>query len=55
MFQQTANNIRFFVICALRVNTCKVSVYMVRTFMKCMHACTFLRLKKLIDPLPNYK
>ena len=28
-------NIQLFVICALRVNTCEVSVYMVRTFMKC--------------------
>ena len=26
-----------FFICALMVNTCEVSVYTVRTFMKCMH------------------
>ena len=28
-----------FEICVLRVNTCEVSVYTVRTFMKCMHVC----------------
>ena len=37
MFQQTTKNIRLFVICALRVNTCEVSVYTDRTFMKCTH------------------
>ena len=35
MFQQTTT----FVICALRVNTCEVSVYTVRTFIKCTHVC----------------
>ena len=33
MFQQTTKNIQLFVIWALRVNTCEVSVYKVRTFM----------------------
>ena len=37
MFQQATKNIRLFVICALRVHTCEVSVYTVRTFMKCTH------------------
>ena len=36
MFQQTAKTFDF-VICTLRVNTCEVSVYMVRTFMKWTH------------------
>ena len=35
--------IRLFVICALRVNTCEVSVYTVRTFMKCTHVCVALK------------
>ena len=33
------NNIRCFVIRALRVNACEFSVYMVRIFMKCTHLC----------------
>ena len=48
MFQQTAKNIQLFVICAIRVNTCEVSVYTARTFMKCTQ-------KKLISSLANYK
>ena len=32
-------NIQLFVISALRVNTCEVSVYTVSTFMKCTHVC----------------
>ena len=35
MFQK----IRLFVVCAIRVDTCEVSVYTVRTFMKCTHVC----------------
>ena len=31
------DNIRLFVICALRVNKREISVYTVRTFMKCTH------------------
>ena len=30
-------SIQLFVKCALRVDTCEVSVYKVRTFMKCTH------------------
>ena len=37
-------NIRLFVICALRVNTCEVSVYTVRTSMKCTHVCAAQKL-----------
>ena len=36
MFQQTTKNIQLFVTCFLRVDICEVSVYMVKTFMKCM-------------------
>ena len=32
-------SIQFFMICALRVDKCELSVYMVRIFMKCMHVC----------------
>ena len=48
-------NIRLFVICALRVDTrrtCDVSVYTVRTFMKCTLFCAAT--KTLINFLPNY-
>ena len=30
-------NIQLFEICALRVNTCEISAYTVRTFVKCTH------------------
>ena len=36
-------NIRLFVICTLMVNACEVSIYTVRTFMKCMHVCAALK------------
>ena len=39
-------NIKLFVICALRVNYCEFSVYMVSIFMKCTHVCAP---KQLID------
>ena len=39
MFQQITKTYDLFVICALRDNTCEVSVYTVRTFMKCTHVC----------------
>ena len=39
IFQETTKTYDFFVICALRVNTCEFSVYRVRIFMKCTHVC----------------
>ena len=52
MFQQTTKTYDF-VICALRVSTCEVNVYTVRTFMKCMHVCaaqkSLLTLFKIIN------
>ena len=32
-------HIHFVIMRYIRVNTCEVSVYMVRTFMKCTHVC----------------
>ena len=39
MFQQATKTFDIFVICALRVYTYEVSVYTLRTFMKCTHVC----------------
>ena len=50
MFQYTTKTY-FFVICALRVNTCEVSY--IRSGLS-WNARTFVRSKKIIDSLPNY-
>ena len=51
-------NTQRFVKCALRVNACEVSVYMVRTFMKCMHVCApqkaYLTLYQIINFIINF-
>ena len=44
-------DIRLFVICALRVNICKVSVYTTRTFMKCTQVCSFQKAYQLFTKL----
>ena len=50
-FSGHTKNIRLFVICALRVNTCEVSVYTVRIFLKCTHVCAAQTTCKLFTKL----